>query len=132
MGLILTFLPSSVFLFDLLLRLLLTGGNVNSCNTFTYVPGLRHVFGSVNLSVWAAESKSIRAQVSLVSIAYPRGNTAAKWTDTNGERRAMKTMLKCALLVGALLACTNPVAPGSKQMGDPPIRTEPPSVPSTF
>jgi hypothetical protein len=44
----------------------------------------------------------------------------------------MKNVLKIALLVGALTACTNPVAPSQKLMGDPPIRTEPPAVASHF
>jgi hypothetical protein len=44
----------------------------------------------------------------------------------------MKNVLKIALLVAALTACTNPVAPNQKLMGDPPIRTEPPTVASPF
>jgi hypothetical protein len=48
------------------------------------------------------------------------------------EDWSMKNVLKFALILGALTACTNPVAPNQKLMGDPPIRTEPPAVPSHF
>jgi hypothetical protein len=48
------------------------------------------------------------------------------------EESLMKNVLKIALLVAALTACTNPMAPNQKLMGDPPIRTEPPAVPSQF
>jgi hypothetical protein len=44
----------------------------------------------------------------------------------------MKKVLKFALLAGALLSCTNPVAPNSGFKGEPPLRSEPPSIPSSF
>ena len=39
----------------------------------------------------------------------------------------MKKSLGYALLLAALVACTNPVAPG-KQMSDPPFRNDPSNI----
>src|SRR4051812_16917462 len=45
-----TFRATSGFPFRLLLRLLLTGGNVSSCYTVTYAPKVRRVFGYLKLA----------------------------------------------------------------------------------
>jgi hypothetical protein len=69
------------------------------------------------------------------SFAYSKGETNEVCQSTRGvekEKRPMKNVLKIALLIAALTACTNPVAPNQKLMGDPPIRTEPPTVASPF
>ena len=44
----------------------------------------------------------------------------------------MKHLVKVILIVGAVAACTNPVAPAQKFMGDPPGRVDPSPKPSGF
>ena len=44
----------------------------------------------------------------------------------------MKQLVKVILIVGAAAACTNPVGPDQKFMGDPPIRIDPAPHPSGF
>ncbi len=44
----------------------------------------------------------------------------------------MKHLLNVILIVGAAAACTNPVAPAQKFMGDPPGRIDPSPKPSGF
>jgi len=44
----------------------------------------------------------------------------------------MRAFLKVILIVGVAAACTNPVEPGQKFMGDPPIRIDPNPKPSGF
>jgi hypothetical protein len=44
----------------------------------------------------------------------------------------MKRILMGILIVSAAAACTNPVEPGQKFMGDPPGRIDPSPKPSSF
>ena len=60
-----TFLAPSVFSFLLLLRFLLTRGNVSSCDSVTYAPWLRHIFGYIKLALWQHERNPFGAQISL-------------------------------------------------------------------
>ena len=44
----------------------------------------------------------------------------------------MKRLIKVLLIVGAAAACSNPVEPAQKFMGDPPGRIDPAPQPSGF
>jgi len=44
----------------------------------------------------------------------------------------MKRLVMAILILGAAVACTNPVAPTQKFMGDPPVRIDPSGKPSGF
>jgi hypothetical protein len=44
----------------------------------------------------------------------------------------MKRLLKVILILGVAAACTNPVEPRQKFMGDPPGRIDPAPTPSGF
>ena len=44
----------------------------------------------------------------------------------------MKQLVKVILIVGIAAACTNPVEPEQKLMGDPPLRIDPSPQPSGF
>lgn len=44
----------------------------------------------------------------------------------------MRRLVQLILVVGAAVACSNPVEPSQKFMGDPPIRVDPMPVHSGF
>ncbi len=44
----------------------------------------------------------------------------------------MRRVVTAILILGAAVACTNPVAPAQKFMGDPPVRIDPAGKPSGF